>query len=170
MTKKKAEIKKLEVDELEQIHLQQVFLDAYLEGCKFGYGCNVLQSILGGENKAESVVAGWMKDCPEFKDEFDEASRRVEWINAQKVIDFMVEVGSGQKLGNKNAKITNAQPTAGKMYLEAFDKAKYSPKMEIKKTETRTITTIIEHYGDKDNIVDAPEVKELPQGSDGSKD
>jgi hypothetical protein len=168
---KSAKIKRLEVDEIEQVHLQQVFLNAFLEYGKFTAACNVLQNTLGKESgapKAADVVSGWFTDQPEFKTEFDKADKQVEWMNAQKVKDFLAEIGSGEKLSRKDEKITNAHVAAGAKFLEAFDKQKYSPKVPERKVESQSINTIIVHCGDKATevkVIDATDVKELPDGS-----
>lgn len=164
----KAKIRKLEADEIESVYLQQVFLDGLLEYSAFTKACNVLQNELDkaeGKLKAEAVVCQWIEDCPEFKAEFEKAKAIVDRVNALKAEEFLNDMGSGKK--GKEHGVTAASPVAAHMVLEAWDKPKWSQKVEVKKTENRTITTIVKHYGMGDtrvDVIDSPEVKELAAG------
>lgn len=172
----KVSLKRIELSEDETVGLQQFFLDKFLLYKKFTVACKKLiaDNELGNESfprskgfDPETVVAHWIEEYPEFRIEFDKAKKIVARVGAVKAEEFLNEVGSGQQKTGKDAGISTANVVAGHMVLEADDKARWSSKVAVEKTETRTITTIVKHYGLNDSkveTIDSPEVKELPVG------
>lgn len=163
--KEKVKVKVLEVKDDEKVYLQQVFLDAYLKYGKFTAACNVLQTALGESANAEPVAGQWIEGDEEFKIEFEKAKMIVDRTNALKAEEFLNEAGSGKK---RKDEVTTGMTVASHMVLEAWDKQKWSPKVEVKKTETRNISVIIKHYGSETKVetIDAPEVKQLDAGNE----
>jgi len=161
----KAKIKKLEVDEVELVHLQQTFLDAFLQYGKFTAACNILAGV--SKELTEATVGQWIEEDAEFKAEFEKAKRIVTRIGAVKAEEFLNQVGSGAQKTGKDSGISTANVVGAHMVLEADDKAKWSSKVAVEKTETRTITTIVKHYGNEIKVetIDSPEVKRLTDGN-----
>jgi len=167
----------MELDEVKRVELQQVFLDQFLKVQKFATACRWLKNngLPEGttDEVAEAIVGQWVEECPEFKAAFDKARRIIGRIGAVKAEEFLTDYGTGKIKTGKVSGMGQANAVASHMVLEADDKARWSSKVEVKKTESRTITTIIKHYGangEHTEIVDAPEVKELPVGRDGDSD
>jgi hypothetical protein len=114
-------------------------------------------------------VANWLEHDEDFKLEFEKVARAVERANALKAQDFLNEAGQGKK--KKDDGITNANVVAAHMVLEAWDKRKWGQKVPEEKQGTKEISVIIKNYGRderKVNVIDAPEVKLLPDGTDES--
>lgn len=165
----KAKIKRLDATEAETARLQQVFLDGFLRYKKFTAGCNAVQNEIGDDVRAEVLVVGWLEDDPDFKAEHDKARDVVNRVNVIKAEEFLCSAGTGaQSAGKGMPKLANAEVAAAHHVLEAYDKQKWSSKVAVEKTESKTITTIIKHYGPNDSkteVIDAPEVKELTSGN-----
>jgi hypothetical protein len=167
----------VELSEGERLELQQFFLDKFVQIQKFAGACRAMKNFkMGGdvtEEMAQAVVGQWVEEDPVFKVEFEKAKRIVARIGAVKAEEFLNEVGSGKQRTGKDSGISTANVVGAHMVLEADDKAKWSSKVAVEKTETRTITTIVKHYGageTKVETIDAPEVKLLPQGENGNSD
>jgi hypothetical protein len=151
--------------------LQEFFIKVFLRAQDFAMACNAMLNNGMAEGSigedAETLVGKWIEDSPEFKVEFDRAKKVISRVRAEKAEDFLHKVGSGKQKTGKDSGISTANVVAAHMVLEAEDKAKWSSKVEVKKTETRNITTIIKHYGSETKVetIDLPEVKELPSGN-----
>lgn len=158
---------------METEELQGVFIDGFYELCRFQYGCNRLQNKLdelGIMGKAEVMVGKWLTEDKEFKEEFEKAKKVVERINAEKAQDFLTDAAHGKK---KKDEVPNPAVVAAHMVLEAFDKAKWGQKVPEKKSDTKQITMIIKHHNEVDtrvDVIDSPEVKELPVGDNDDTD
>jgi hypothetical protein len=138
-----AQIKRLEVEDVEKTHLQQVFLDAFLEYCKFSAACNVLQKELDkGEGKApraQMVAGAWLVDDAEFKASYERANKIVDNVYAAKMKEFLFAVGSGEQKTGKEYGITDCSVKASHMGLEYHDRPNWSSKAPVEKGKGRKI-------------------------------
>jgi hypothetical protein len=171
-------VRSVEMTDEKRAEMQQVFLDAFLKMHKFSVACRAVKNAAGlpdgtTDELVQALVGQWIEELPEFKVAFDRAKKIVARIGAVKAEEFLNEVGSGKQKTGKDTGVSQANVIGAHMVLEADDKQKWSSKVDVQKTETRTITTIVKHYGASDTkveIIDSPEVKQLPQRNDGNSD
>jgi hypothetical protein len=167
--KSKVKLRKLEIADDVVAAVKQLFLDKFVELKSFENACKWVQNRgLPVEMNGEAVIGQLIEEDAEFRGQYDMAKRIVDRIRSAKAEDFLHKVGDGTEKTGKNAGISTANIIAATRVLEAFDKKRWSSKVDIEKTETRKITTIIKHYGDKETkveVIDSPEVKALPDGN-----
>ena len=161
----KVKLKQVEISDDERERLQQFFLERFLYSKRFGTACHALSTNgLPEDVDCEATVAQWIEDDPEFRAEFEKAKKIIERARAEKAEEFLHDVGTGRQKTGKDSGITNANVIGAHMVLESIDKAKWSSKVAVEKTEKREITTIVKHYDGTETrveVIDAPEVKKI---------
>jgi hypothetical protein len=119
--------------------LQQIFLDEFLNKCRFEYACNALQCEFKDGTKAHVVVGKWLVEDAEFALKYEKASKVVDTIRAERCKELLAEAGSGNQKTGKEAQIGDPNMKAAHMFLEYHDRPKWSSKAPVEKGKGRKL-------------------------------
>lgn len=131
---------------------QIAFLDAFWETQKFVDACKKIDIDQG-------VVCNWALFDEEFREAYDQLKQMRDVVREEQEEDALHDTGVGLK------EMKMPQVVAAKMGLVARNRKRWSEKIDVEKTNVTTITTIVKHYDSGQEVIDAPSVKVLTDGS-----
>jgi len=142
-----------------RVERKKEFLEKYLDHT------NIIDAA-GAIGAPACTIAKWMANDPDFKAEVEHLRKIRDFVRADKEEAFLHLVGTGVIKTGKETGINMANVVAAKMGLVARDSKRWSERISVDKTSTRTIKLITVHAGDQEEstIIDSTDYKELPSG------
>jgi hypothetical protein len=112
------------------------------------------------------TILRWMQDDAEFKESVQRLKAIRDAMREENEEEFLHLVGIGAIKMGKESGLGMPNVVAAKMGLVARNPKRWSERISMDRTTTRTIKLITVHAGgqDESTIIDATEVKELPSG------
>ncbi len=156
---------RLEILDKERVETKKRFLDAFLDYTSMKGVCQAI-------DVNPTTIATWCADDAEFKGIVDKLKQIRDIMREEDEEEFLHLCGTGQIKMGKESGLGMPNVVAAKMGLVARNSKRWSERINVDRTTTRTIKLITVHAGGQDEVtvIDSPEFKELPVGRDDNSD
>lgn len=138
---------------------RQLFLDNFLNHTSIHSTCEAV-------GITDTTIYRWCVEDPDFRATIDGLRKIRDVMREENEEEFLHMVGTGVIKMGRGTGLGMPNVVAAKMGLVARNPKRWSERINVDRTDKRTIKVITVHAGEQNEnmVIDSPEIKELPVG------